>query len=280
MSRVAGIIEPVRALNRPTSWWGWNWEPPTPMSITELIAAGNMDARIAALFWVAMERGASLIMAADPPHSGKTTTLSALLAFTRPDTAVYFTQGQGEQFLLPAVSNAYDTYILVNEMSDHIPVYTWDHNARRCFELLADGYCLATTMHDTTVEGVLGQLQRELSIPKRQLANLTFVVPMFIGRSNGRIVRRIEEIAYLQRKGDDYAITRIATWDRDSDTFSLFADDSARRAVAAWAKLSPEAFDQQLTERAGFLEALRNTGANSIPEVNSAIESYYEQVLS
>jgi len=279
VSRAAGIIEPVRALNRPTSWWGWNWEQPTPMSITELIAAGNLDARVAALFWVAMERGASLIMAADPPHSGKTTTLSALLAFTKPDTAVYFTQGQGEQFLLPAVSDSYDTYILVNEMSDHIPVYTWDQNARRAFELLSDGYRLATTMHDHTAEGVLSQLERDLSIPKRHLANLTFVVPMFIGRDNGRIVRRIEELVYVEPKGDAYKLTRIAKWERDTDSFSMFADDNAKRAFAAWAKLSPEALDQQITERAGFLEALRNTGANSIPEVNTAIESYYEQVL-
>jgi len=249
------------------------------MSITELIAAGNLDARVAALFWVAMERGASLIMAADPPHSGKTTTLSALLAFTKPDTAVYFTQGQGEQFLLPAVSDSYDTYILVNEMSDHIPVYTWDQNARRAFELLSDGYRLATTMHDHTAEGVLSQLERDLSIPKRHLANLTFVVPMFIGRDNGRIVRRIEELVYVEPKGDAYKLTRIAKWERDTDSFSMFADDNAKRAFAAWAKLSPEALDQQITERAGFLEALRHTGANSIPEVNTAIESYYEQIL-
>jgi hypothetical protein len=226
-----------------------------------------------------MERGASLIMAADPPHSGKTTTLSALLAFTKPDTAVYFTQGQGEQFLLPAPTDAYDTYILVNEMSDHIPVYTWDQNARRCFELLAEGYRLATTMHDHSAEGVLGQLERDLSIPKRQLANLTFVVPMFIGRANGRIVRRIEEIAMLQAKGDGYSLTRLATWNRDDDTFALLTDDNGRRAFAAWAKLSLEALDAQITERAGFLDALRNTGANSIPEVSTAIESYYEQVL-
>lgn len=238
-----------------------------------------MDSRVAALFWVAMERGASLIMAADPPHSGKTTTLSALLTFAKPETVVYFTQGQGEQFLLPPVTDAYDTYILVNEMSDHIPVYTWDQHARRCFELLTEGYRLATTMHDHTAEGVLGQLERELSIPKRQLAQLTFVVPMFIGRSNGRIVRRIEEIAMMQPKGDGYTLARLATWERETDTFSLLTDDNAKRAFAAWAKLSPEALDQQITERAGFLEALRNTGATAIPEVNNAIESYYEQML-
>jgi hypothetical protein len=269
----------MRALNRPTSWWGWNWDPPIPMSITELIAAGNMDSRVAALFWVAMERGASLLVAADPPHSGKTTTVSALLAFTKPETVVYFTRGEGEPFQLPAVSQEYDTYILVNEMSDHIPVYTWDQNARRVFELVAEGYKVATTMHDTTVEGALGQLERELSIPKKHLANVTLVVPMFIGRANGKTVRRVEEIAFLEPKGDAYNITRLVTWDRESDTHTTFPDDNARRAFAAWAKLSPEALDQQLTERAGFLDALRNTGANDIPEVNSAIEAYYEQML-
>ena len=269
----------MRALNRPTSWWGWSWDPPVPMSITELIAAGNMDSRVAALFWVAMERGASMIVAADPPHSGKTTTVSALLSFTRPDTAVYFTRGEGETFALPAPSPSYDTYILVNEMSDHIPVYTWDDNARRVFEGLAEGYRLATTMHDTTVEGVLGQLERDLSIPKAHLAHLTFVVPMFIGQLGGRLVRRIEEIAFLQPKGNAYSITRIVDWDRQSDTFSLFGDDAARQAFADWAKLSPDALDEQIKERAGFLDALRNTGANSPQDVGAAIESYYEQML-
>ena len=124
---------PMRALNQPTSWWGWHWEPPVPMSIIEIVNAGNLNARLAAMLWIAMERGASLIVAADPPSSGKTTTLSALLAFTPPDTAVYFTRGQGETFSLPPRSDAYPTYILINEMSDHIPVYTWDGNARRVF---------------------------------------------------------------------------------------------------------------------------------------------------
>lgn len=269
----------MRALNRPTSWWGWSWEPPIPMSITELIAAGNMDSRVAALFWVAMERGASMIVAADPPHSGKTTTVSALLSFTRPDTAVYFTRGEGETFALPAPSPSYDTYILVNEMSNHIPVYTWDDNARRVFEGLAEGYRLATTMHDTSVEGVLGQLERELRIPKAHLAHLTFVVPMFIGQLGGRLVRRIEEIAFLQPKGNTYSITRIADWDRQSDTFSLFGDNAGQRAFADWAKLSSDALDEQIKERAGFLDALRNTDANSPQEVGAAIETYYEQLL-
>src|SRR3990172_669565 len=99
----------MRAINQPVSWWGWHWEPSVPMSAIELIRAGSMSPRLAAMFWVAMERGASLIVAADPPSAGKTTTLTALLTFTPPDTLVYFTRGLGEPFALPARTNSHPT---------------------------------------------------------------------------------------------------------------------------------------------------------------------------
>jgi hypothetical protein len=248
------------------------------MSIIELIEAGNMDSRTAAVFWIAMERGASLIIAADPPHSGKTTTLSALMSFTRPETAVYFTQGQGEQFLLPNVSDAYHTYILVNEMSNHIPVYTWDGYARRCFELLGEGYRLATTMHDVTTEGVLGQLERELGIPKRQLANLTFVVPMYIGRRQG-IIRRVIEVAMVEPAGDAYKLSRAVTWDEESDTHAVLQGEDALRAFAAWARMPAEDVLDEIARRAGFLDTLRSTGVREIPLVTDAIVSYYQTVI-
>jgi hypothetical protein len=266
----------MRALNQPTSWWGWNWEPPTPMSIAELIAAGNMSAEVAAMFWVAMERGASLILAADPPHSGKTTTLSALMTFTRPETLAYFTRGVGETFALPPVSPDYDTYILVNEMSDHIPVYTWDDHARRAFELLAEGYRLATTMHDDTVEGVLRQLEGDLGIPKRHVAGLTFIVPMFIGRLGG-VMRRITEVAMLEANGEGYRVSRAAAWEQATDTFRLFPQRGVREAFAQWAGLRPVELDVEIARRQSFLEALIEAGATAIPQVNAAVAAFQER---
>src|SRR5437867_12738565 len=107
----------MRALNQPVSWWGWHWEPPVPMSIIELIKAGNLDARLSAMLWIAMERGASLIVAADRPSSGKTTPLTALLSFTPPEAAVYFTRGIGEPFVLPLRLDSSPSYILVHDIS-------------------------------------------------------------------------------------------------------------------------------------------------------------------
>jgi hypothetical protein len=276
----------MRALNQPTSWWGWHWEPPMPMSIIELIKAGNLNARLAAMLWIAIERGASLIVAAEPPSSGKTTTLSALLAFTPPDTAAYFTRGQGETFSLPAQSDSYPTYILINEMSDHIPVYTWDDNARRAFELLADGYSMATTMHDETVEGVIRQLREDLSIPAEHITKLTFIITMYVGRLGGPsaalrtgAMRRIQHVAMLDLHGDELSTNRIASWDLNTDSFQVLPEPRDVETFGRWAGLSAKDVYAQIDRREEFLTTLLNAGATSIPEVNSAIESFYEESI-
>jgi len=247
------------------------------MSIIELIEAGNLSARLAALFWIGVERGASIIVAADPPSSGKTTTLSALLSFTPPETAVYFTRGYGEPFALPPLSESYATYILINELSDHIPVYTWDDNARRAFELVSQGYRLASTMHADTVDGVLAQLRGDLHIPAKHIAALTFIVPLHIGRA-GRLIRRVAEVVLVGDSGDDVTTGQLARWQESTDTFEILGERLPAEALAEWAGLSPAQLEKETDSREAFLNSLQEKGASSIPEVNSAIEQYYERL--
>ncbi len=267
----------MRAVNRPVSWWGWHWTPPVPMSIVEIIRAGSMSSRLAALFWLGMERGASIIVAAEPPSAGKTTTLTALLAFTPPETVAYFTQGVGETFDVPPLADSHPTYILINELSDHLPVYTWGTYAQRAFELLAQGYSLASTMHTDRVEEVLGQLQGDLGIPPAHVSRLTFIVPLRVGY-RGRPIRRLQEVAFLlPDAASDYRVHRLARWQEDEDTFPLFEDGAARDAFARWAGLDGEEMEAELDRRQGFLEDLLARGVASIPAVAEAIEGYYRQ---
>jgi hypothetical protein len=266
----------LRAVNRPVSWWGWHWSPPVPMSIVEIIRAGSMSSRLAALLWLGMERGASIIVAAEPPSAGKTTTLTALLAFTPPETVAYFTQGVGETFAVPPLSDSHPTYILINELSDHLPVYTWGDYARRAFELLSQGYSLASTMHADRVEEVLGQLEGELGIPPSHLSRLTFIVPLKVG-SRGRPVRRLQEVAFLLPDGEGYRVHRLARWLEDEDAFALLEEGEARRAFAEWTGLDDAALEGQLDERQSFLEGLLARGVTAIPAVAEAIEGYYRR---
>jgi hypothetical protein len=271
----------MRAVNQPVSWWGWHWEPPVPMSIVEILQAGNMPPKLAAMFWLAMERGASLIVAADPPSAGKTATLTALLSLTPPDTVAYFTRGVGETFQVPPRSNDYPTYILVNEMSDHIPVYTWDDHARRVFQLLAEGYSLATTVHASSVDGVLSILRDELAVPPEHIGALTFIAPMHLSVEPGSMQprRRVAEVALLQRGDNGVGYRSIVRWDEASDEFAVLESDEDRQALAEWCGVSIGTLTEEMAKREEFLSRLVKTGLSDIPDVNAAIRRYYAEEI-
>jgi hypothetical protein len=273
----------MRAANQPVSWWGWHWEPPVPLSIVQILQAGNMPPRLAAMFWLAMERGASIIVAADPPSAGKTATLTALLSLTPPETVAYFTRGAGETFSLPPLTPAHPTYILVNEMSDHLPVYTWDGYARRAFELMAEGYSLATTVHANTVEEVLAILRDELGVPPQQVARLTFIAPLHLSYEPGSGLsarRRVREVAFLRPDGQDgYSYRSIARWDAETDSFPILESEEEREALAAWCGVSTDALLAEIDRREAFFERLMANGTSSIAEVNAAIERFYTEEI-
>jgi len=271
----------MRAVNQPMAWWGYHWSPPEPLSIIEIIERGSMSPRLAALFWLGLERGASIMVAADPPTAGKTATLTALLAFAPRESLAYFTRGLGETFDLPPPNGSSPTYILVNEMTDHLAVYTWGQYARRAFELLAQGYSLATTTHADTVAGVLDILERDLRIPRQQIAHLTFVATIYLGYGNGRALRRMNEVAFLQPDGDSgegLHLSTIATWDPQRDRFRVLESPEQVAALAAWAGMPAEAFLAELAQREEFLLRLQRQGVKDLRAVQEAVFSYQQGV--
>lgn len=253
------------------------------MSLVEVLQAGNMSPRLAAMFWLALERGASLIIASAPPSAGKTATLTALLSLIPPETVAYFTHGIGERFSLPPRTDAHPTYILVNEMSDDLPVYTWDTYARRVFELLAQGYSLATTMHADTVDEVLTMLQEEIGVPPEHIAKLTFVVPLQLSpdpAGSRSLRRRVSEVAFLQPDAEGgFTRRKLAHWHPNTDRFAVLEDEEDRRAFARWCGLPVEALLREVDKREAFLAGLVKDGTSSIPAVNAAIERFYAEQI-
>lgn len=265
----------MRAVNQPESWWGWHgWDQPEPLSIVEVLRAGTMPPRLAAAFWLGLERGASFVFAADPPGAGKTTVLTALLAFTTPETLVYFTRGWGETFELPPPSDDYPTYLLVNEMSDHLPVYSWGPYIVRIFELLSEGYSLCTTMHADTVEGVVAQLEEDAGVAREHLAHLTFVVPLAIAHREGGTLRRVRDVGLFGPGDGAFAERRIATWDEKRDTFSVLDEPSQIAAFAERLGIDPGAVEGELARRASFLEGLLTGGVDGIESVQDAVNAF------
>jgi len=249
----------VKALNQPESWWGWHgWNQPEPLSITQIISSGTMTPRMAALLWLAVERGRSMILAADPPGAGKTTILTALLAFARPESSVYFTRGWGETFRLPPppADGQPPIYLLVNEMSDHLPVYSWGPYVQREFELAAEGYSLMSTMHADTVDGVIEQLVEECDVPQRLIGHLAFTLPMHVGARDGRRVRRVREITVLEPLGEAWDRHTVATWLPERDAFDVLPNPAAINAASRRLGMQDDEFLRELTRREQVLQAL------------------------
>ncbi|MBF6600595.1 MAG: hypothetical protein IVW36_08800 [Dehalococcoidia bacterium] len=265
----------MRALNQPESWWGWHgYNQPQALSITQIVAAGTMPPRVAAILWLAVERGASIILAADPPGAGKTTVLTALLAFARDDASVYFTRGWGETFALPPRAGDAPVYLLINEISDHLPVYSWGPYVQRAFELLADGYALASTMHADTVDDVIRQLVEENDVDPRHIGHLAFVVPMFVGSAGGRRVRRVSEVAVLEPLGASYDRHSIARWNPGDDSYAVLTTPAEIDAIARRLAMTTDGFLEALAARQQFLEGLLADGVTDIADVQARVDAF------
>lgn len=272
MLKTLGYDGRMQALNQPESWWGWHgYSHPQPLSITEIVRSGTMPPRVVAMLWLAMERGASIVLAADPPGAGKTTILTALLAFTRPEACVYFTRGWGETFSLPPRPPDTPVYILINEISDHLPVYSWGPYVQRAFELMAEGYALASTMHADTVEGVIEQLTEECDVPPRLIGHLSFVVALHIGLRDGRRIRRVAEVGVLEPLGDGYERHSVARWQPETDAFDVLQTPAEINAVARRLAMDDDEFTRELRRREDFVDQLLREGVDGIDDVQRRI---------
>ncbi len=168
-------------------YW-WHYDSRRPLSVAQIIALRSVDVESAALAWLLLEHGASLTVAGptDPqPGIGKTTTLNALLQFLREGTALVYMSGMYENFAFTQVSDIdpATTYLLCNEVSDHLPIYMWGRIARRYLSLPAQGYHIATSVHADTIDDVISMYRDDLKVSPENLRRLGLVVNIgLVGR--------------------------------------------------------------------------------------------------
>jgi hypothetical protein len=252
----------------PVGWWGWNWEPPIPMSVTELLEAGNFDARTAALAWMVLEAHGSLLIAAEQPHSGKTTTLTAFLDFLPNETRRVFIRGWAETFDYLRQTEPRRTLLLANELSSHLPVYLWGRKAVRVFRSLAQGYALASTLHADSAAETVEQLTGELGVVPEDLERVELVAVMRLySTSYGGIARRLVSLHRVR------GLVPLVEWDRAADEHRH--DPRAQLELLAALDERPEqALADDLAHRARFLEGLVERGVRDIPAARAALAAF------
>jgi hypothetical protein len=275
---------------QPYAWWGWHWSPPVPMSIVEIVDAGTLHVRVAALLWLLLESRRSIVLASEPPMSGKTTLLSALVPFLAHDTQPVFVRGLSETFDYARSIDPSKGYLLVNELSSHLPVYLWGPKATRMFRTLADGFGLATTMHADDVDEVLSQLRSELALADDDLARIDVIgimrtlaggvaitghddVPPELRYGREAIRRRLVALHVVARDRDGIATPLLSEWDVANDehrlAFEAQLDELGRRTGRSVTNLC-----DALLQRETFLTELSQRGVRRPTAVRDAIAAY------
>ena len=233
--------------------WAIRHVPPTPRSIVELIRSGTLDAELAATLWLLIEGRVPIVVGASARQVGKTTLLDAVLTFLPPGIRTVELAGAMETFdwlpqapelgwrpthtpqaiaarvsgRRPPPNRPDDTVLLIPELSDHLPSYTWGAEARIAVRAAAIGYGLAATIHADSLDEVFEQLRRPpVSLGDDELSRLGVVLILVRdGDGRGRVVAAHyvrptarDEHGHVQRLGPAV----LATWDAGMDRFEQF----------------------------------------------------------
>jgi len=281
----------------PEGWWGYHWSLPRPMSAVDIVESGSLDARLMATLWAVTSRRRSVMLASEAPMAGKTTTLSALVDFLPPGTVGVFLRGWRGDFDWTAEIEPERGYVLVNEMSDHLPIYVWGRNARGALQLAGRGYGMGATMHADSLTEAIDLLRGELGATDADLAGLTIYLQYSAYQTPAGMYRRVEEAWHLRLDDSrSLAPVRLATIeggrspsltgaqrepvppmlasDGGRSSRPLIHDPAAYAVLAASLGLGADALEAELAERSNYLAALAERGICDPAAVADAVANY------
>ncbi|HEY6609438.1 MAG TPA: hypothetical protein VI277_09605 [Candidatus Limnocylindria bacterium] len=281
----------------PEGWWGYSWSPPNPMSVVEIIGTPAIDSRLMATLWAVVARRRSVMLSSEAPHAGKTTTLSAVVDFLPDDTTGIFVRGWWEDYEWIDEIPAGTGYLLINEMSDHLPIYVWGRAARGALMLAGKGWGLGATMHADSLPEALDSLRTSLGATDADLAGLTIYLQYSAYATPSGMYRRVEEAWHLRLDPDGaLAPARLGAIEGDRSPSltgaqrlpapPMLPSDGGRSAraflhepagyaaLAATLGMEVAALEAELESRAGFLEDLAARGVCDPPSVASAVRDY------
>jgi hypothetical protein len=281
----------------PEGWWGYHWEPPQPMSAVELIATPTIDARLMATLWAVVSRRKSVMLSSEAPQAGKTTALSALVDFLPDDTTGIFVRGWWETYDWTDEIPAGTGYLLINEMSDHLPIYVWGRAARGALELAGQGWGLGATMHADSLPEALDALRSQLRATDADLAGLTIYLQYSAYATPAGMYRRIEEAWHLRLDADGVlAPIRLGAIEGERSPSltgaqrlpapPMLPDDGGRAerrfihesegydALARSLGVDVDALRDEIDRRAAFLTDLAARGICDVPAVAAAVREW------
>jgi hypothetical protein len=237
------------------------------------------------------------MLSSESPQAGKTTLLSALVDFLPDQTTGIFVRGWWEEYDWLDEVPPGTGYLLINEMSDHLPIYVWGRAARGALMLAGKGWGIGATMHADSLPEALATLRTHLGATDADLAGLTLYLQYSAYLTPAGMYRRVEEAWHLRLdETGDLAPVRLGaieggrsaslTGAQRLPTPPMLASDEGRSTrpfvhepegyalLAASLGLSAGDLEAEIGRRAAFLEDLAERGVCDAPAVAAALSGY------
>src|SRR5207248_2336741 len=163
------------------------------------------------------------------------------------------------------------TYLLCNEISDHLPIYLWGRRVRRLFELVDEGFGLAATLHAESATEALDFLRAPpLDVPAALLARVALVVTIAVERRAGHWLRRIATVDLLEPGPAGPRTVALATWDRKRDTH-VYVRAAQAESLARRLGTSPVVVRAAVRARAKWLDDRLTRGESGPAALRAAL---------
>ena len=277
---------------------------PEPFTPPDLIRFGTQSPEMQAYLWMAIQHGASLILAGGTA-SGKTTALNAMLLFIPPQMKIVSIEdtrelnlphpnwipgttrtgfgprnSQGTQAgeidmfqLLKAALRQRPEYIAVGEVRGE--------EATVLFQAMATGHAAYGTMHADSVQSVIHRLEgKPISIPRPLLEALDVVCIQIQTRIGGKRVRRTKEIVEvvgLDPNTKELLTNEVFRWDPATDEFHPSGVSYVLERVQRENNLSRRELQEEMANRTILIEWLVEAGVRDYQRVAKMVQAYYNE---
>lgn len=270
-----------------------------PLTPSHLVEFNTISPEIAAYFWLAIENGASAVLAGGTA-SGKTTSLNALCLFIPPEMKIVSIEdtreinlphpnwiasvtregtaesGEGSKVgmfdLLKAALRQRPEYILVGEIRGQEAVVL--------FQAMATGHTVYSTMHADSIFSVVHRLEGDpINIPRIQLQALNIVAiqaMIRIGRKRVRRIKKIVEIVGIDPTTDDILTNEVFSWNPRKDSFDYYGKGHVLDNVAEQRNWTDKELNEEFNRRRDIIKWMVEKGIKNYIEVGEVIAAYYK----
>jgi hypothetical protein len=255
--------------------WAFNKADET-LSILDVLAWQEFDAKMAGLLWLLMEQRASLVVASGPSWAGKSTLFHALLDFLPPEISQVTLMGYAEDFRSFASCKPENTYMVSEEISNHQFEYLWGYQVSKAFKLVNKGFAFGTTIHARNIKEV-AYIINAMGVPPEQIAKLGIIVTLQVARGRGEdeYIRYVDTVSTLDYTKDGLVAQILAARHLPDEKFKYTGEDALQEILTKKFGIKLDSVTAEIERRADVINQLYDKKATR-DEVKQAIALFYQ----